>query len=63
MQKSNKKDQGCRKMAKNCSLAFHAGNSLRTYIMKGDATGSNNPARLPASLEGSLLAIFLTPFF
>jgi hypothetical protein len=63
MQKSNKKDQGFRKMAKNYFVSLSPGNSPRAYVWVEDVTGSNNPGSLFAALKDGLLRNFLTPFF
>jgi hypothetical protein len=67
MQKSNKKDQGFRKMAKNYCISLNSANSLRRCNGLADATGSD-PANggtefLPASQEDGLLRNFLNAIF
>jgi len=62
-QKSNKKSQGYRKMAKNYCVSLDPGNSLRTYVSAEDTTGSNSPGSLVASPQDGLLRNFLNAIF
>jgi hypothetical protein len=63
MKKSNKKNQGFRKMAKNYFVNLNAGNSLRAYICFENTSGSNNPAFLSAKQKDGLLRNFLNAIF
>jgi len=63
IKKSNKKNQGSRKMAKNYCVSLNAGNSPRAYVYNENVTGSNSPAFLPASQEHGLLRNFLNAIF
>jgi hypothetical protein len=59
--KKQKKVKAAEKWLKIAHRPSPRENSVPTYVMKEDTTGSNKPAALPASLEGGLFAIFLTP--
>jgi hypothetical protein len=58
MQKSNKKNQGCKKMAKNCIVSLNPANSPQCLIRGNVSAGSDSAGFLTASST-----IFLTPFF
>ena len=63
MQKSNKKNQGCRKMAKNYCVSLYAGelapNTFNLKILRAQTT----PASFTASHEDGLLRNFLNAIF
>jgi hypothetical protein len=64
MQKSNKKNQGCRKMAKNCGVSLFARELASGLRNEGRYHGLKQPPRtFAASGKDGLLRNFLNAIF
>jgi len=63
IKKSNKKNQGFRKMAKNYYISLSPANSLRAFSVFENTTGSNSAGSLSAAQKDGLLRNFLNAIF
>jgi hypothetical protein len=63
MQKSNKKDQGSRKMAKNYFVSLNPANSPQKFFNCKKLPAQTTPAFFELRSQSAYYVIFLTPFF
>jgi hypothetical protein len=63
IKKSNKKNKGFRKMAKNYAVNLSPANSLRRFVQFETSSGSNNAGSPSPSEKDGLLHNFLSAIF